>query len=54
LAGKNGAFKGFVIKHLDATLNTDDVETIKKNTSTHCPIGLESTCGAYPSTPIPQ
>jgi hypothetical protein len=44
LAGRDAAFKALVIKHLDATLNMDDVETIKKNARTHCPIGLQSTC----------
>lgn len=44
LAGKNAAFRAFVIRHLDATLNTDDLERIKKNATTRCPPNLRNTC----------
>jgi hypothetical protein len=44
LAGKDAAFQAFVIRHLDATLNMDDVEKIKQDAMTHCPTGLRPTC----------
>ncbi|MGD0162043.1 MAG: hypothetical protein ABSB39_06190 [Candidatus Sulfotelmatobacter sp.] len=44
LAGKDAAFQAFVIRHLDATLNMDDVQNIKQDAMTHCPTGLRSTC----------
>jgi hypothetical protein len=44
LVGKDAAFQAFVIRHLDATLNTDDVEKIKQDAITHCPTGLRPTC----------
>jgi hypothetical protein len=44
LAGKSSAFRAFVIRHVDATLNTDDLEKIKENASTHCPATLWKTC----------
>ena len=44
LAGKDAAFREFVIRHLDATLNTDDVERIRNMATTHCPPGLRKTC----------
>ena len=44
LAGKDAGFRTFVIKHLDATLNTDDLERIKKNATTRCPSALGKTC----------
>jgi hypothetical protein len=44
LAGKHAAFQAFVIRHLDATLNMDDVERIKQDAMTHCPNGLRPTC----------
>ena len=37
LAGKDADFRAFVIRHLDATLNMDDVEKIKKSAKTQCP-----------------
>jgi hypothetical protein len=44
LAGKDASFREFVIRHLDATLNTDDVERIRGRATTHCPPGLRKTC----------
>jgi hypothetical protein len=44
LAGKDAAFQAFVIRHLDTTLNMDDVEKIKQEAMTHCPTGLRPTC----------
>ena len=44
LAEKDGAFRAFAIRHLDATLNTDDIEKIKKSATTHCQMELRNTC----------
>jgi hypothetical protein len=44
LAGRDARFGEFVIRHLDATLNTDDVERIRRMGATHCPPGLRRTC----------
>jgi hypothetical protein len=44
IADKDAAFRAFVIKHLDPTLNMDDVEKIRQDALTHCPIGLQTTC----------
>jgi len=44
LAAQNVAFRAFVIRHLDATLNMDDVVKIKHDAQTHCPSGLRKTC----------
>lgn len=44
LAGADEAFRSFVIKHVDATLNVDDIEKIKKNAETQCPVALRNLC----------
>jgi hypothetical protein len=44
LAGKDAEFEAFVIRHLDGTLNMDDVEKIKQDATMRCPIGLRPTC----------
>jgi len=44
LAGTDAAFQKFVIRHLDATLNRNDVEKIKQDATTRCPSGLRATC----------
>jgi len=44
LGTKNGAFRKFVLKHVDGTLDTKDIETIKTNAKTRCPHGLQSLC----------
>jgi hypothetical protein len=44
VAGKDIGFRAFVMKHVDATLNTDDLVKIKKNAQTQCPKGLQATC----------
>jgi hypothetical protein len=44
LAGKDAAFQTFVVRHLDATLNMDDVEKIRQDAMMHCPTGLRPTC----------
>jgi hypothetical protein len=40
-------FRLFVIGHLDATLNMDDVETVKKKAKTQCPTGLRTLCDDF-------
>ena len=44
LAESDGKFCGFVMKHVDATLNTDDIERIRNNSKSHCPTGLRRLC----------
>jgi hypothetical protein len=44
LAAKNATFRAFVLRHLDATLNTDDLEKIEKSASARCPANLGKTC----------
>ncbi len=44
LAEADDEFRSFVIKHVDATLNMDDVEKIKKSAETQCPITLRTLC----------
>jgi len=44
IARKDREFRVFVIRHVDATLNMDDVEKIKQNARAHCPTGLRMTC----------
>jgi hypothetical protein len=44
LAENDPSFRAFVIRHIDATLNMDDVEKIKRAALTHCPSGLRKTC----------
>lgn len=42
---KDDEFLRFVLKHVDATLNMDDVQKIKSNAQTECPAGLLKICG---------
>lgn len=44
LARQDAGFRVFVIAHVDATLNMDDVEKIKEKALAHCPTGLQTTC----------
>ena len=44
LASKDSQFRAFVIGHVDATLNMDDVRKIRKNAKTQCPTGLRTVC----------
>jgi hypothetical protein len=43
-AKTDAEFRAFVMKHVDATLNMDDVEKIRTNAKTQCPMGLRSVC----------
>ncbi len=44
LASKDSQFGTFVIGHVDATLNMDDVRKIRNNAKTQCPTGLRTLC----------
>ena len=45
LIKKNPALKGFVLQHINTTLDTNDLEKIKENASSHCLKNLDSLCG---------
>lgn len=45
LAKSTPAFRAFVVKHVDPTLNTDDLKKIAELAKTHCPNGLRELCG---------
>jgi hypothetical protein len=44
LGKTNPGFQAFVIKHVDASLNNDDVKKIKENAKLRCPKGLSGLC----------
>jgi hypothetical protein len=44
LARKDAGFRRFVLEHLDATLNMDDVELVRKRAKAKCPSGLRRLC----------
>jgi hypothetical protein len=44
LTEQDAEFRAFVMKHVDATLNMDDVEKIRKGAKTRCPTGLLTVC----------
>jgi hypothetical protein len=44
LGNKDAEFRAFVVHHVDATLNMDDVEKIKTRTKAQCPNGLRTLC----------
>jgi hypothetical protein len=44
LAGNDGGFKRFVLKHVDHTLNDDDLKKISTNAAGGCPEGLARLC----------
>ena len=41
---KDPAFRGFVMRHIDATIDLKDVEKIGEKASRECPTGLRSLC----------
>jgi hypothetical protein len=45
LSRKDTEFRGFVLKHIDATLDPGDVAKIRKKASAQCPAGLKKLCG---------
>ncbi|HSZ63521.1 MAG TPA: hypothetical protein VK828_17110 [Terriglobales bacterium] len=44
LARRDAEFRAFVMRHVDATLNMDDVEKIRKKAKTLCPTGSRTVC----------
>jgi hypothetical protein len=44
LVRKDSQFRVFVMGHIDATLNMDDVEKIRKKAKAQCPTGLRAVC----------
>jgi hypothetical protein len=44
LAKKDSRFRRFVIAHVNATLNIDDIKKIKTNAKTRCPPELRAIC----------
>jgi hypothetical protein len=44
LGKRDAKFRRFVIRHVDATLNTDDVVLVKREAKTACPAGLSNLC----------
>jgi hypothetical protein len=44
LVRQDTEFRRFVIRHVDATLNTDDVVLVKHKAKTGCPVGLGKLC----------
>jgi hypothetical protein len=44
LAKRDSRFRRFVIAHVDATLNIDDIKKIKTNAKTRCPSELSAIC----------
>jgi hypothetical protein len=45
LMQKDKLFEGFVLKHLNQTLNDDDLKKISSNAESRCPAGLRRLCG---------
>lgn len=44
LVGKDPTFRPFILKHVDATLDIQDVQKIRENARTQCPAGLRTFC----------
>jgi len=44
LTKKDAGFRHFVLLHVDATLNTDDVAIVRRRAKRECPSGLDSLC----------
>ena len=44
LASDNSDFQAFVLKHVDKTLNGDDIKKIWENAKMRCPQGLDNLC----------
>jgi hypothetical protein len=42
-------FKAFVLHHIDATVDTDDLEAVKRNADQRCPAGSEPLCASIAS-----
>jgi hypothetical protein len=50
LSKKDAGFYRFAMKHVDATLNVDDLVKIKEDATRHCPSGLSNICRELQST----
>jgi hypothetical protein len=50
LARKGARFRAFAMGHVDATLDMDDVEKIRRNAKTQCPTGLRTVCNDLAET----
>ena len=46
---KDSGFERFVLKHVDQTLNGDDLKKISTNAAKRCPVDLRSLCRALKS-----
>jgi hypothetical protein len=44
IARKDTDFRRFVLKHIDETLNLEDVKSIRANAEKRCPSGLRDLC----------
>lgn len=44
LTKADARFRHFVLRHVDATLSTDDVAIVRKRAKRECPAGLDSLC----------
>lgn len=42
---KNPAFKAYVLRHIDSTLDTKDLDKIRTQASQFCPVKQEQLCG---------
>jgi hypothetical protein len=42
-------FKAFVLRHIDATVDTEDLEAVRKNADQRCPAGSEPLCASIAS-----
>lgn len=46
LIKRHPAFRAYVLRHIDTTLNTDDLDRIADSASTACPKGSERLCAS--------
>ncbi|MEM5435497.1 hypothetical protein [Paraburkholderia diazotrophica] len=46
LIRRNPPLKGFVLRHIDSTLDTGDLDRIKALSTSSCPSGMETLCKA--------
>jgi hypothetical protein len=44
LTKKDAGFRRFVLLHVDATLDTDDVAIVRRRARRQCPLGLDRLC----------
>ena len=46
LSGKHRGFTEFVLRHIDATTNDDDLKKIAESSGKRCPLGVAALCAA--------